>query len=134
MKFKKNLENWLNPLPIKIASVISSFNINKRTVTTGFMVLSMATLMTSFAINDNHQREKWLADGDEIKPGKRKAVLILSDGRKIELSGNDTLIFSNAGMSIKVDSMGISYKKDVQIVKQPTLNDQKKAKQETENI
>ncbi|MCT4586243.1 MAG: hypothetical protein N4A71_00320 [Carboxylicivirga sp.] len=41
-----------------------------------------------------------------IKPGKRKAVLILSDGRKIELNATDTLNYSKleAG-KIKCDTL-----------------------------
>ena len=46
----------------------------------------------------------------DIKPGKKRATLILSDGSKIELNGNDTIVNSNVkGIKIKVDSLGISY-------------------------
>ncbi len=49
-----------------------------------------------------------LADG--IKPGKRKATLVLSDGRKIELeAGRDTILNASPGVKIKIDSSGVNY-------------------------
>lgn len=52
--------------------------------------------------------ELFMADG--IKPGKRKAVLILPNGNKIELSTKDTLVPSGIpDVMIKIDSCGMRY-------------------------
>ncbi|MCU4175395.1 hypothetical protein [Carboxylicivirga sp. N1Y90] len=55
-----------------------------------------------------------MADGTKIKPGKRKATLVLSDGRKVELSGASQLIYTNVdGINIKTDSTGLVYQNEV---------------------
>ncbi|MGQ1784709.1 MULTISPECIES: hypothetical protein [unclassified Saccharicrinis] len=46
----------------------------------------------------------------DIKPGKKKATLILSDGRKFVLTDTDTLLNSGIpGVKIRIDSLGIHY-------------------------
>ncbi len=47
----------------------------------------------------------------KIKPGRKQATLILSDGRKIVLStSSDTIVNSKTtGVHIKIDSSGINY-------------------------
>jgi len=47
----------------------------------------------------------------EIKPGKKQAILILSDGKKIVLNTcSDTIVNSKtSNVHIKIDSSGINY-------------------------
>ncbi|WP_430816620.1 hypothetical protein [Carboxylicivirga sp. RSCT41] len=60
---------------------------NFRIVT--FLVLLCLSLRIDVVAQQKSNKEE-----EGIKPGKRKAVLILSDGRTIELSANDSLNYS----------------------------------------
>ncbi|WP_421918832.1 hypothetical protein [Marinifilum sp.] len=69
-----------------------------------------------------------LASDKKIKPGKRQATLILSDGRKIVLNtSSDTIVNSQTkGVRIVVDSTGINYittrdEEKVETVKKSTV-------------
>ena len=67
----------------------------------------IAIVFLTFIIPIN---QKVLAD-HKIKPGRKQATLILSDGRKIVLNtGSDTIVNSKTtDVHIKIDSTGISY-------------------------
>jgi hypothetical protein len=88
-EFKGKLEKANDSLPIKMKRIIS-------------VVFSLI-----FIISVNKQV---LADKD-IKPGKKQATLILSDGSKIILdTTNDTIVnLKTIGLRIKIDSTGVSY-------------------------
>ncbi len=45
--------------------------------------------LQAYGQHDNTQKE------NKIKPGKRQATLILSDGRKVELSASDSLDYTD---------------------------------------
>ncbi|MGQ1909065.1 hypothetical protein ACT3CE_04695 [Marinifilum sp. RC60d5] len=68
---------------------------------------AIALVVVAFILPANNQV---LAD-KKIKPGKKQATLILSDGRKIVLgTKSDTIVNSKTkGVRIKVDSTGINY-------------------------
>jgi len=58
-------------------------------------------------------QDSMLADG--IKAGKRKAILVLANGEKIELSKTDTLVYSGAStVIISVDSLGVRHESIVE--------------------
>lgn len=88
-EFKGKLEKANDSLSIKMKRIIS-------------VVFSLI-----FIILVNKQV---LADKG-IKPGKKQATLILSDGRKILLNtSNDTIVnLKTIGLRIKIDSTGVSY-------------------------
>jgi hypothetical protein len=73
-----------------------------------FINLKAATILVLFlvfGININGQPKEY-TNNDGIKPGKRKAVLILSDGRTIELSASDSLNHSQQNKFItKADTI-----------------------------
>lgn len=73
--------------------------ITKRIITVGFFLIFIVPL-----------NKQVLAD-KEIKPGKKQATLILSDGRKILLgTSKDTIINIEASnVRIKIDSTGVNY-------------------------
>lgn len=67
----------------------------------------IALIFLTFILPINKQV---LAD-KKIKPGKKQATLILSDGRKIILNmSSDTIVNSKtSNVRIKIDSVGINY-------------------------
>ena len=69
------------------------------------IVFAVVFLIFVFPINKQALADK------EIKPGRRQAVLILSDGSKIVLNTNsDTIVNSKStNVRIKIDSTGINY-------------------------
>ncbi|MCU4155799.1 hypothetical protein J1N10_07405 [Carboxylicivirga sp. A043] len=87
---------------LKQANTISKSNIN----------LQIVTFLTFISLNlslDIVGQQKTVKYGDGIKPGMRKAVLILSDGRTIELSENDSLNYSQKNkIIISSDSLKAS--------------------------
>ncbi len=74
---------------------------------TSMKQLIIAVIFLIFVLPIN---KKAFAD-KEIKPGRKQATLILSDGRKIVLSmSSDTIVNSKTkDIHIKIDSTGISY-------------------------
>lgn len=81
----------------------------------GIKQMVTVLVLLTFALPVNSQVK---AD-EKIKPGKRQATLILSDGRKIVLNtSNDTIVNSaTTGVRIKIDSLGINYFTTDSIVK-----------------
>ncbi|MCW3806918.1 hypothetical protein [Plebeiibacterium marinum] len=73
--------------------------------------ITISALLSSFSAGNSQIIKDEKKITTEIKPGKKKATLILSDGRRIELEANrDTILQSNvSGINIKIDSTGINY-------------------------
>ncbi|NOU59295.1 hypothetical protein [Marinifilum caeruleilacunae] len=70
--------------------------------------VAIAIVLVAFMLPVNQHA---LANDKKIKPGKKQATLILSDGRKIVLgTKSDTIVNSQTnGVRIVVDSTGINY-------------------------
>ena len=70
--------------------------------------IAIAFVLLTFTLPINSQV---LASDKKIKPGKKQATLILSDGSKIVLNTkSDTIVSSTTkGVRIVVDSTGINY-------------------------
>ncbi|MCG8581523.1 MAG: hypothetical protein MI866_16480 [Bacteroidales bacterium] len=73
--------------PLKTLSS-TPYNRSNFRIATFFIILCLSLSLEVVA----QKKEKKGNEG--IKPGKRKAVLILSDGRTIQLSANDSLNYS----------------------------------------
>ncbi len=91
-------------------SISAIYKCKKWIITLALPVLSLSTIVSYGNYDSNYSN--LYADKDGIKPGKRKAVLILSDGRKVELSACDSLNYSNnSTWVLKNDSIKIAKKK-----------------------
>jgi hypothetical protein len=89
LEFKGKIEKEAKCLPISMKQII------------------IAVVFLTFILPINKQA---FAD-KKIKPGRKQATLILSDGRKIILStSSDTIVNSKTtDVHIKIDSTGINY-------------------------
>ncbi|MBK3516327.1 hypothetical protein [Carboxylicivirga marina] len=82
-----------NTLSIGILNIRKLFT--NTTSSSNFKLVGIIVLLLlSFGLSTSAQLNKD-KKGDGIKPGKRQAVLVLSDGRTIVLSANDSLNYSN---------------------------------------
>lgn len=92
--------------------ILTGFNGKCEKATSGVKInmkrIAIALVLVAFTLPINSQV---LASDKKIKPGKKQATLILSDGSKIVLNTkSDTIVSSTTkGVRIIVDSTGINY-------------------------
>lgn len=91
----------------------------KRAVKYLIPAISAGIVIGMFLLSDNKSDNKIISEDltnnieikeyPEIKPGVKKATLVLADGRKMNLGEADSLIVEDNGVLINVDSAGIKY-------------------------